>query len=191
MPAVNKHFASGAKRATIKLWRAKVPQKNIMKQLGMSRATVMRVLAFAMANPADPIAQQKKGSGHPTKQSVATFDLMMKKLEKNPTMTASQLKMWMTPSPIRRRGVVITPSVCCHLGLNEEEAGEESNTDSQPAEVEYDPVAYQKKVSGYLAKLSVATLDLMKKKLEKNPTLTASQMKMRMRIENGGWNTHY
>jgi hypothetical protein len=46
-------------------------------------------------------------------------------------------------------------------------------------------------VSGYLAKLSVATLDLMKKKLEKNPTLTASQMKMRMRIENGGWNTHY
>jgi hypothetical protein len=33
------------------------------------------------------------------------------------------------------------------------------------------------------SKLSVATLDLMKKKLKKNPALTASQMKMRMRIE--------
>jgi hypothetical protein len=29
-------------------------------------------------------------------------------------------------------------------------------------------------------KLSVDTLDLMKKKLEKNPKLTASQLKMRM-----------
>jgi uncharacterized protein YneF (UPF0154 family) len=28
--------------------------------------------------------------------------------------------------------------------------------------------------------LSVATLDLMKKKLERNPTLTASQLKMRI-----------
>jgi hypothetical protein len=33
------------------------------------------------------------------------------------------------------------------------------------------------------SRLSVATLDLMKKKLKKNQTLTASQMKMRIRIE--------
>ncbi len=33
------------------------------------------------------------------------------------------------------------------------------------------------------SKLSVAALDLMKKKLKKNPTLTASQMKMRIRME--------
>ncbi len=33
---------------------------------------------------------------------------------------------------------------------------------------------------GHHTKLFVATLDLMKKKLEKNPTLTASQLKMRM-----------
>jgi hypothetical protein len=32
-------------------------------------------------------------------------------------------------------------------------------------------------------KLSVATLDLIKKKIKKNPTLTASQMKMRMKME--------
>ncbi len=82
MPAVNKHFDSGAKRTTIKLWRAKVPQRNIMKQLGMSKATLMRVLAFARANPANLITQRKKGSGHPAKLSVATLDLMKKKLEK-------------------------------------------------------------------------------------------------------------
>ncbi len=48
MPAVNKHLDAGARRAGIELWRAKVPQRNIMKQLGMSKATLMRVLAFAI-----------------------------------------------------------------------------------------------------------------------------------------------
>jgi hypothetical protein len=60
MPAVNKHFDAGARRAANKLWRAKAPQRAIMKQLGMSKATLMRVLAFARANPADPIAKQKR-----------------------------------------------------------------------------------------------------------------------------------
>ncbi len=58
MPTVNKHFDAGARRAAIELWRAKVPQRVIMKQLGMSKATLMRVLAFARGNPADPIAKQ-------------------------------------------------------------------------------------------------------------------------------------
>jgi hypothetical protein len=48
MPAINKHLDAGARRAGIKLWRAKVPQRNIMKQLGMSKATLMRVLAFVI-----------------------------------------------------------------------------------------------------------------------------------------------
>jgi hypothetical protein len=51
MPAVNKHFDAGARRAAIKLWRAMVPQRAIMKQLGMPKVTLMRVLAFARANP--------------------------------------------------------------------------------------------------------------------------------------------
>jgi hypothetical protein len=63
MPAVKKYFNSGAKRATIELWRAKVPQRDIMKQVGMMKTTLVRVLAFAGVNPADPIA-------HPTKLSV-------------------------------------------------------------------------------------------------------------------------
>jgi transposase len=93
MPAVNKHFEAGARRAVIKLWRAKVPQRAIMKQLGMSKATLMRVLAFARANPADPIAKQKKGSGHPTKLTEATLEIMKTKLQKTPTLTAIQLRM--------------------------------------------------------------------------------------------------
>jgi hypothetical protein len=36
---------------------------------------------------------------------------------------------------------VIPPSFCCHLGSHEEEVGEESNTDSQPAEDEDDSIA--------------------------------------------------
>jgi hypothetical protein len=37
---------------------------------------------------------------HPTKLSVATLDLKKKKLEKNPTLTARQLKMRMTYSSV-------------------------------------------------------------------------------------------
>jgi hypothetical protein len=48
MPAVNKHFDFGAKRAIIEPWRA------IMKQLGMSKATLKRVLAIAKANFSHP-----------------------------------------------------------------------------------------------------------------------------------------
>ncbi len=72
-------------------------------------------------------------------------------------------------------------AVYCYLGPHEEEIGEEPNTDSQPAE--NDPIALWKKTSGHPSKLSDATLDLMEKKLKKNPTLTLSQMKMRMSIE--------
>jgi transposase len=85
IPAVNKHFDAGAKRAAIELWRVKVPQRAIMKQLGMSKVTLMRVLA--------PIAKRKKGSGHPTKLTEATLEIMKTKLQKTPTLTAIQLRM--------------------------------------------------------------------------------------------------
>jgi hypothetical protein len=84
MPAVNKHYDAGARRAAIELWRAKVPQRAIMKQLGMSKATLMRVLAFSRANP---IAKRMKGSGHPTKLTEATLEIMKTKLQKTPTLT--------------------------------------------------------------------------------------------------------
>jgi hypothetical protein len=86
MPVVKKHFDAGARRAAIELWRAKVPQRAIMKQLGMSKATMMRVLTFARANPTNPIAKWKKGSGHPTKLTEATLEKMKTKLQKTPTL---------------------------------------------------------------------------------------------------------
>jgi DNA-binding transcriptional regulator LsrR (DeoR family) len=60
MPAVNKHFDAGARRAAIELCRAKVPQRTIMKQLGMSKATLMRVLAFARATHLTPLPSGRR-----------------------------------------------------------------------------------------------------------------------------------
>jgi hypothetical protein len=75
------------------LTQAKVPQRAIMRQLGMSKATLMRVLAFARANPADPIAKRKKGNSNPTKLTEATLEIMKTKLQKTPMLTAIQLRM--------------------------------------------------------------------------------------------------
>jgi hypothetical protein len=60
---------------------------------------------------------------------------MKKKLEKNPTLTASQLKLRMTHSSVEEDEWSSQQAVCCHLGPHEE-AKEESNTDSQPDEDE-------------------------------------------------------
>jgi len=60
MPLVNKHLDPRAKRTAIEPWRAKVAQRNIMKHLEMSKTILMRVLAFARANPANQLAQRKK-----------------------------------------------------------------------------------------------------------------------------------
>ncbi len=73
---------------------------------------------------------------HPTKLSVATLNLVKKKLEKDPTLTARQLKMRMTHSSGEEEEWSSQQAVCCHLGLHEEEVKEESNTDSQPDEDE-------------------------------------------------------
>jgi hypothetical protein len=54
MPAVSKHSDSRAKKNTIELWRAKVPQRTIMKQPVMSMATLERVLAYAKASSSHP-----------------------------------------------------------------------------------------------------------------------------------------
>jgi hypothetical protein len=63
-----------------------------MKQLGRSTTTLTMVLAFTRTNLADPIALRKKGRGHPAKLSAATLNLMKKKREKNPMLTASQVQ---------------------------------------------------------------------------------------------------
>ncbi len=61
---------------------------------------------------------------HPTKLSVATLNLIKKKLEKNPTLTARQLKMRMAHSSVEEEEWSSQQAVCCHLGPHEEEAKE-------------------------------------------------------------------
>jgi hypothetical protein len=78
-------------------------------------------------------------NSHPTKLSVATLNLIKKKLEKNSTLTARQLKMRMTHSSVEEEEWSSQQAVRCHLGPHEEEVGEEFNTDSQTAEDEDDP----------------------------------------------------
>ena len=56
-----KSFSHADKRAAVELWKAKVSQKAIRDQLGMSKATLKRILAFAKANPENPIAGRKTG----------------------------------------------------------------------------------------------------------------------------------
>ncbi len=73
---------------------------------------------------------------HPTKLSAAILNLIKKKLEKNPTQTARQLKMRMTHSSVEEPKWSFLQAVCWHLGPHEEEANEESNTESQPDEDE-------------------------------------------------------
>jgi hypothetical protein len=62
------------------------------------------------------------------------LNLIKKKLEKNPTLTARQLKKRMTHSSVEEEERSSRQAVCCHLGPHEEEAREEYNTDSQPDE---------------------------------------------------------
>ena len=73
-----KSFSHADKRAAVELWKAKVSQKAIRDQLGMSKATLKRILAFAKANPENPIAGRKTGSGRPSKFSTATQEVIQK-----------------------------------------------------------------------------------------------------------------
>jgi hypothetical protein len=45
IPAVSKHFDVGDKKATIEFEKAEVPLRAVMKQVGISKATLMRILS--------------------------------------------------------------------------------------------------------------------------------------------------
>ncbi len=78
--------------AAVELWRAKVPLKTIRQQLKMSESTLRRILAFAKANPIDPIMPRKAVMGRPRKISKDTMKVIKKKLQEQPSLTAVQLK---------------------------------------------------------------------------------------------------
>lgn len=87
-----KHFSNDEKRAAIELWRAKIPLKDIRKQLEMSESTLRRILAFAKASPSYPIRLRKPVTGRKCKVLPAMKRAMKTKIEANPTITAKQLK---------------------------------------------------------------------------------------------------
>ncbi len=87
-----KPFSREAKRATIELWKAKVPLKDIRNQLKISESTLRRILAFAKKTPDNPISDRKPGSGRPLKISIATQRTIRKKLLAEPTLTARKLQ---------------------------------------------------------------------------------------------------
>ena len=69
MRVSRKPFKKEEKLAAIELWQASVPLVKIRSQLGISKATLKRVLAFAKANPANPIKPRMPGSGKQCKVS--------------------------------------------------------------------------------------------------------------------------
>ena len=57
------NFSMKEKRVAVELWNAKVSLKRIREQLGMSEATLRRVLGHAKKNPSCPVKKRKPGSG--------------------------------------------------------------------------------------------------------------------------------
>ena len=87
-----KQFTAEDKRVAIELRKAGVPLKKIRDQLQISAASLKRVLAHARKNPDSPVAQRKKGTGRKSTVDKETLDLMKKKLDKEPTLSAKNLK---------------------------------------------------------------------------------------------------
>jgi hypothetical protein len=78
--------------AAVELWKANVPHKAIREQLDISKATLIRILAFARANADNPVPMRKPGRGLPSKFSTSTLESMKRKLNFTPTLIGLQLK---------------------------------------------------------------------------------------------------
>jgi hypothetical protein len=77
----------------VELWIAKVPFKKIMEQLQLSKATLVRLLAHAREHPDRPAKPRKTSTGFKSlKVMESTLRDMRKRLLRNPTLTAKQLK---------------------------------------------------------------------------------------------------
>jgi transposase len=83
------------KRVAVELWKAKVPLKRIREQLGMSEATLRRVLGHAKKHPSCPVKKRKPGSGKKKIISPETLRGMKHHLSVDPTLTARRLKAMM------------------------------------------------------------------------------------------------
>jgi hypothetical protein len=66
-----KPFSYSDRRAVIVLWKASVLHKAIREHLKMSKVTLKRILAFARANPENPVPMPRPRSGLLSKLSTA------------------------------------------------------------------------------------------------------------------------
>ncbi len=79
-------------RSAIKTWIVKVPLIIISEQLGISEASLRRILAFAKAHPLNPISPGSLGVGSIAKSSRTPKKEKKKLVNKRPTITAKKIK---------------------------------------------------------------------------------------------------
>ncbi len=87
-----KNFTVEDKRVAIGLWKGGLPLSKIREQLQMSKASLKRILATARKNPTLPVAKRKVGTGRKSTINQEILRLMRKKLVKDPTLSAKQLR---------------------------------------------------------------------------------------------------
>ena len=90
-----KNFTTEEKRSAIELRKAGVPLKAIRDQLSMSKNSLRRILAHAASHPSLPVSKRKIGTGRKSTVSQATLTAMRKHLNRDPTLSARQLKALM------------------------------------------------------------------------------------------------
>ena len=80
------------KVAAVELWKAGVTSATILKQLKISKWSLMRILRKVKENPLNPDLDRKKGTGRKRIIQSETLAVMKKLLNETPTLTAKSLK---------------------------------------------------------------------------------------------------
>ena len=86
------HIAWETKVAAVELWKAGVTSATILKQLKISKWSLMRILRKVKENPLNPDLDRKKGTGRKRIIQSETLAVMKKLLNETPTLTAKSLK---------------------------------------------------------------------------------------------------
>jgi hypothetical protein len=92
MPKGVKPFSEADKRAAIWLWKACIPLKRIREQLGMSERGLWNILSHANKHPEDPVGRKSGRSGRTPKVSLGTIMKINRKILRNHTILAKNLK---------------------------------------------------------------------------------------------------
>ena len=86
-------YTSSEEKARILAWRQeKVPIKEICARSGRAKSTIMKLLASSKGLPVNTVPKHKFGGGRRKKTSNTTDKLIKREVEKNPRLTALELK---------------------------------------------------------------------------------------------------